>query len=198
MVNEDETRTEAATVQATAHTTPDGTSDGPGGLEDLFRQHHERVFRVAHRVTGNADDAADVLQNVFLRLARRELTLDPSRDAGSYLHRAAVNTALDLLRSRRRSRSVPLDEAPPEGGETDLPSPERAPLDRELRRALRQGLARLSEKAAQLFVLRYFEGYDNADIARMTGMTPTAVAVALHRARGRLQQELAPLAGGSR
>lgn len=168
-------------------------------LETLFAEHHERVFRVAHKVTGNPADAQDVLQTVFLRLARRETPLDPSRGIASYLHRAAVHAALDVLRARKRSSSVPLDDVPPESTPEDpAPGPDRAPLDDELREALRQGLARLTERAAEIFTLRYFEGYDNRDIADMLDMTPTAVAVALHRARGRLQEELAPLAGGSR
>lgn len=168
-------------------------------LEALFAEHHERVFRVARRVTGNPADAQDVLQTVFLRLARRATPLDPSRGVASYLHRAAVHAALDVLRARKRSSSVPLDDVPPEATPEDpAPGPDRAPLDGELREALRRGLARLSERAAEIFTLRYFEGYDNRDIADMLDMTPTAVGVALHRARGRLQDELAPLAGGSR
>jgi len=164
-------------------------------LEELFRQHHQRVFRIAYRITGDPDDAEDVLQTVFLRVVLRHEELDPSQNLAGYPSRAATHAAFDLLRARKRSRSVPLEDT---DAESPSPGPERRPLDRELRDWLRQGLARLTPQAATVFALRYFEGEANRDIARALGMSPTAVAVTLHRVRGKLQEELAPLAGGSR
>lgn len=186
---------EEDTVQAIAepHTPP---TDLAPDLDGLFEEHAERVYRVAYRVTGNPDDAEDALQTVFLRLARRDEALDPGRGVAGYLHRAAVNAALDLLRSRRRGPSVSLDDSTAEPVDRALPGPERSSRDGELRRLLRQGLSRLAPQAAEIFVLRYLEGYDNREIARLLDMTPGAVAVSLHRSRGRLQKELAPLRGG--
>src|SRR5262249_36486110 len=82
----------------------------PQEEELLFQEHHDQVFRAAYRVTGSIVDAEDVLQTVFLRLVRRKEKLDLSPSPGSYLHRAAVNASLDLLRSRTRSRSVSIEE----------------------------------------------------------------------------------------
>src|SRR5215217_9020184 len=85
----------------------------PEALEVMFRQHHEAVFRTAYRITGDAMDAEDVLQTVFVRLLRRDdgrEPLAPEDGAGRYLHRAAVNAALDLLRRRKRRPAVALDE----------------------------------------------------------------------------------------
>lgn len=167
----------------------------PPALEGMFREHHDRVFRTAYRVTGNASDAEDVLQTIFVRLARREGDLGIGQTSASYFHRAAVNAALDLLRSRRRSRTVDLEsldvesDAPCEG----LPGQGRL----ELRDALRSALGRLSPKAAEMFTLRYVEGYGNHEIARMTGSSRTTVAVILHRARHRLQKELSPVQGAA-
>ena len=67
-------------------------------LEELFLAHKDRVFRAAYRVTGSASDAEDVLQTVFLRLMRHTPGAEIS-NPGSYLHRSAVNAALDLLRA---------------------------------------------------------------------------------------------------
>src|SRR5258708_15851286 len=86
------------------------TSPPPGALEMLFREHHGAVYRAAYRITGNAMDAEDVLQTVFTRLLRREEQPDLSESAGSYLHRAAVNAALDLIRRPKRSPQVQLGE----------------------------------------------------------------------------------------
>jgi RNA polymerase sigma-70 factor (ECF subfamily) len=162
-------------------------------LGPIFEEHHGRVFRAAYRVTGNASDAEDVLQTVFLRLARQpESTLANPR---SYLYRAAVNCALDQLRCRRSSPAVPLEGADRTGApavETD------AAEAAELRRALRQALAGLHPRLAEVFVLRFVEGYENREIAQMLGTSRAVVAVTLHRARGRLKRELQAPAGGLR
>lgn len=182
-------------MHATApHPSPAGAAPG---LEALFGKHREEVLQSAYRITGSRQDAQDVLQTVFLRLLRRPDNVVESTGAASYLRRAAINAALDLIRARRRSGSMSLDELPAEPVSTTGPGTDRGALDRELRHALRSGLAKLSERAAEVFTLRYFEGFDNRDIADLLDMSPTAVAVSLHRARGRLQRELAPFAGGT-
>jgi RNA polymerase sigma-70 factor (ECF subfamily) len=162
----------------------------PLGLEQVFRDHQQRVFRAAYRVTGNAQDAEDVLQTVFLRLARREAGELPVDNLSSYLYRAGINAALDLVRARRGTESVAIEEA-----EGLLPAalggaPDRAAEARELRAWLRRALARLRPRAAEVFTLRYLEGYENHDIARMVGISRVAVAVTLHRTRRRLRREL--------
>src|SRR5262249_47713713 len=66
-------------------------------LEGLFREHHDRVFRAAYRITGSVVDAEDVLQTIFLRLSRRDdVNLEPN--PGSYLHPAAINAAREPVR----------------------------------------------------------------------------------------------------
>lgn len=167
-------------------------------LEELFRRHHEKVFRTAWRVTGNADDAEDVLQTVFLRLLRRDGGPRLTPPLGGYLHRAAVNAALDLVRKRRRRGDTALDgmeEVFPDPGQ---PGPERREDSRRLARDLRRALAGLPADQAEIFALRYFEGYANKEIAALVGATPNSIAVTLHRVRNRLREELAAYRGGSR
>src|SRR5215471_21320884 len=79
------------------------------GLEQIFLEHKDRVFRAAYRVTGHAGDAEDVLQTVFLRLARQE-RFPEIANLPAYLHRSAVNASLDLLRRRKDGRMVSLDD----------------------------------------------------------------------------------------
>ena len=179
-------------VQSTAATTsrlravPAAT--GTGELERLFRDHHEHVFRAAYRITGSVTDAEDVLQTIFLRLASNAETPDLAPSPGGYLHRAAVNAALDIVRKRGRARLVSFDSAQ----ELNSPnsSPEEEHADRELRALLRHAVAKLGERPATVFALRYFEGYDNNQIAELLGTSPTVVAVTLHRARTRLRREI--------
>ena len=160
-------------------------------LERVFVEHKERVFRAAYRVTGSVSDSEDVVQSVFLKLARRELgdIGDDIQNIGGYLHRAAVNSALDMIRMRRDAQNMPLEDAeisrPLElssRGEGEYSS-------LELRRWLRQAVGKLGTRSAEMFVLRYIEGRDNSEIAKMLKTTRATVAVTLHRTRSLLKKD---------
>jgi RNA polymerase sigma-70 factor (ECF subfamily) len=168
---------------------PDPSSVPMPELESLFREHHDRVFRAAYRITGSVVDAEDVLQTVFLRLSRRaNVNLEPN--PASYLHRAAVNASLDLMRSRGRAESIPLDDLALTLATNPRLSPESQQRNRELRGVIRQAIAKLGEKSAEMFVLKYYEGYDNTEIARLMGTSAMVVGVLLHRARARVKKEV--------
>lgn len=161
-----------------------------GELETLFQTHHGRVFRTAHRITGSAADAEDVLQNVFLRLVKGQESYDLSRNPEAYLSRAAINASLDLLRSRTRSKSVNLEDADADAIAGHTRSPEALHADRELQDLVRQAVSRLGKTAGEMFVLRYYEGLDNKEIAVLLETSPLVVGVVLHRARTRLRKEI--------
>ena len=162
----------------------------PGELETLFRVHHERIFRTAHRITGSSADAEDVLQTVFLRLAKGKENYDFADHPEAYLSRAAINASLDLLRSRNRSRSVGLEDVKPEAFLSTFKSPEAQHRDKELQELIRQAVARLGATASEMFILRYYEGYDNHEIAKIMKTSQIVVGVVLHRARTRLRKEI--------
>ncbi len=162
----------------------------PRRIHAAFDRYHQRMYRAAYRVTGNAEDAEDVLQTVFLRLARREEWPDVAPEAlGHYLHRAAINAGLDLLRERSRARLIPLDSV------GRRPAPDRDAAERaedeDLRARLRGGIAELSPRAAEIFTLRYVEGFGNQEIADIIGTSESAIGVSLHRSRERLRRLLA-------
>jgi RNA polymerase sigma-70 factor (ECF subfamily) len=161
-----------------------------GELETLFQAHHKQIFRAAHRVTGSAADAEDVLQTVFLRLVKSSERYGLAENPQAYLTRSAVNASLDLIRSRSRANSVGLDEATPELVETRSGNPETQHADRELQTLIREAIGRLGSTAAEMFVLRYYEGYDNREIAKFLGTSQMVVGVVLHRARARLRKEI--------
>jgi RNA polymerase sigma-70 factor, ECF subfamily len=158
-------------------------------LEEVFRAHQACVLKAAYRVTGSMADAEDVAQSVFLRLARG--TVDHSRISNlqSYLHRSAVNAALDLIRSRGHREVVPVEVADELHSNPSL-SPERAHSSMEIKNWLRGELAKLSPRTAEMFTLRYIEGLDNPEIARLMNTSQAVVAVTLHRARARLKKSL--------
>ena len=159
-------------------------------LESLFQAHHGRVFRTAQRITGSVADAEDVLQTVFLRLVKGQDDYDWSRNPEAYLSRAAINASLDLLRSRTRSKAVALDENEVDSIVGTYESPETVHADRELHKLVRQAVSRLGKTAGEMFVLRYYEGFDNKEIAAIMNTSPLVVGVVLHRARTRLRKEI--------
>ena len=158
----------------------------PNELERMFEAHHGLVFRTAYRITGNAADAEDVLQTVFLRMLRRDNAARALERQESYFRRAAINVALDVVRSGKDARNVPLDEVPPD----DLAPGRKEPDSRELRECLRGALARLNPREAEIFALRFFEDLSNQEIAKILGISQIHVAVILHRTRARLQKEV--------
>jgi RNA polymerase sigma-70 factor, ECF subfamily len=164
--------------------------DPPGELETLFRTHHGRVFRTAQRITGSAADAEDVLQTVFLRLVKGQESYDLSQNPEAYLSRAAINASLDLLRSRTRARSVYLDDVDSHTIPSKQQTPEAEHNERELQMLVRQAVARLGKTAGEMFILRYYEGLDNREIAAAMNTSPLVVGVVLHRARTKLRKEI--------
>jgi RNA polymerase sigma factor (sigma-70 family) len=160
-------------------------STGAAELERAFDHHHQMVFRAAYRITGNAADAEDVLQTVFLRLSARDGGTPDVTNVEGYLHRAAVNASLNLL-ERHSRRNVPLESAPEPHARQD---------QRDLRDVLRRAIATLGGRTAEMFALRFIEGYENPEIAEMFGVSQVVVAVTLHRARKQLQKEIRRLGG---
>ena len=152
----------------------------PDELDRAFRAHHGLVFRTAYRITGNAADAEDVLQTVFLRLVHRSNSSEAMQSEESYLRRAAINAALDILRSRQSDRSVEL---------VDLPGPGHNDTA-DLRRALAHAISKLEPRSAEVFTLRFLEGFTNPQIAAMLGISQVLVAVIVHRTRRQLRKEL--------
>jgi RNA polymerase sigma-70 factor, ECF subfamily len=153
----------------------------------MFRENHDLVYRAAYRITGNGEDAEDVLQTLFLRLLRREFPPDIEANPKAYLHRAAVNIALDIVKLRNRSVSTDGQEM---HIEDPRPTQDRQRSSTEIQEWLRTALAELSPKAAEMFVLRHVEGYDNDEIAKIVGTSKGTVAVMLFRARLRLKKSV--------
>ena len=153
----------------------------PKPLDQMYEAHHAMVFRTANRITGNASDAEDVMQTVFLRLLRRDVTSMAIDNPESYLRRAAVNAALDVVRARQADHTLELEKFPASGSCTELT---------DLRDTLRRAMAALPARTAEMFALRFFEGYTNPEIAKLMGLSQIVVAVTVHRARKKLQQAL--------
>ena len=188
---------ERDTVSATAAALP--MTDHPGEtsrdqLSQLFADHHRRVLVAAYRITGSMADAEDVVQTVFLRLGKGEGL--PPKNAGSYLYRAAINGALDLLRRRKIALVEPIDAAATVPSASRADAPDTGITRSELAGQLRQAISELPPRAAEMFTLRYIEELGNREIAALMGTSQAVVAVTLHQTRSRLQKKLAAIERG--
>jgi len=153
----------------------------PEEFEAIFREHSEFVYRTAYRVTGSEQDAEDVLQTLFLRLLRSPLPPDVQKSPRAYLYRAAVNTALNVVRSRKHQ--VLTDDI------------EDAPWNTPFREELRIALAELKPRAAEIFILRYVHGYSDVEIGQLLGTSRGTIAISLFRSRSRLRKSIRKLLG---
>ena len=174
-----------------------------GSESDSFRalveEHSPMVFRLAFRMTGNASDAEDVVQETFLKAHRSLGGFDERARFGTWVYRIAVNAAIDLIRRRGRGTVVrPAGEDDPPVVETLAskdPQPDRIAMSGQIQRDVAAALTQLSERERAAFVLRHLEGMPIERISEVLKIGPNAVKQTVFRAVQKLRRELAPLAG---
>jgi RNA polymerase sigma-70 factor (ECF subfamily) len=157
--------------------------------EAIFRQHSQLIYRTAFAITGQSQDAEDVLQTIFLKLLRREFPPDLSRNPRAYLYRAAVNASLSIIRSRRwQVQIVDMDRLKATvhvDGNTG----------EEIQKRLLDAIGRLNAKAVEILMLRYVHNYSDAEIAKMLGTSRGTIAVSLNRSRSRIRKLMQAASG---
>jgi len=160
--------------------------DGPGRLAAIVEDNWTSVYMLLFSMTGRTHDAEDLTQETFLRAFDRLDSFRPPARMRSWLLRIATNACLDLLRKRKRSKSVPLPDDL--RGAAELPG-FRLEIAEESQR-LRAALGELSETARAVFLLRVQESLSFREIADLLGSTEQAVRWHMHHARTRLLQRM--------
>src|SRR5688500_17809576 len=156
-------------------------------FESLFREHWQLVSRTAYAITGSRQDAEDVLQSIFVKLLQRGVSPELRQVPARYLHRAAVNLSLNVLRARKRQKLVDGVEhldIPDRAGD-EVASESDAFHDR-----LIDAIAHLKPRAVEILLLHYKHGYSDAQIATLLGTSRGSIAVTLYRLRARLKSLL--------
>jgi RNA polymerase sigma-70 factor (ECF subfamily) len=154
-------------------------------FRDLYRQHAGRVYAVCLRLTGDARDAEERTQDVFVRLWDKLRSFRGESAFSSWLHRLAVNVVFNEQRttSRRERRVMPAED--PGGLESNRGNPTEG-LSIDLERAI----AELPDGAREVFVLFDIEGYGHGEIAELTGIAEGTSKAQLFRARRLLREKL--------
>ena len=158
-------------------------------FRELVERHSTRVFRLSWRITGDEASAEDAVQETFFRAYRSLHRFDARSRFGTWLHRIAVNTAVEVMRKRRPETHLEEPEPLP----STEPGPERAALSQEIQRSVRTALGELSPMERTAFVLRHFEGRPIAEICRHLGLRESAGKQAIFRAVRKLRRALEPL-----
>ncbi|HTS29801.1 MAG TPA: sigma-70 family RNA polymerase sigma factor [Bryobacteraceae bacterium] len=173
-------------------------SGDPEAYRVLVDRHSRSLFRLAFRMTGNEQDAEDVVQESFLRAYRQLGKFDERASFGTWLYRIATNYSLDLVRSRKR-RSANQAPADPEKDDPMMalpsgdPTPERMALSGEVRERVSEAMKDLSATERTAFVLRHFEGMSIEEVSRVLDCQPGAAKHSVFRAVQKLRRALEPL-----
>jgi RNA polymerase sigma-70 factor (ECF subfamily) len=159
---------------------------------ELVTRYQSAVYNMAYRMLGDPTEAEDAAQEVFVRAWNQLHTFQLDRRFSTWLLSIASHYSIDLL--RRRKPQAPLDDVAL-FVQSDDPEPEELALKSEQSDMVRQLLNTLPDKYRSVTVLRYYNDLSYDEIARVTGLTESAVKTQLHRARKMLAEELAQVNG---
>ena len=161
-------------------------------FEPLVTENQTRAFHLACRLLGNEADAADAVQDAFLKAYTALGDFRGDSRFSVWLYRLVNNVCIDMLRRRKRQETVPLQTEDDDGEETELPLPderwdpailaERA-SDRE---AVRAALAALPADCREILTLREIGGLSYEELAIQLGLEPGTVKSRLNRARKKM------------
>ena len=173
----------------------DGDSEA---FRALVERHSRAVYRIAHRMTGTAQDAEDVVQETFLKAYKQLGRFESRANFGTWLHRIAVNCSIDLIRSRphRETGHDAMDlELFGAGDKAEgiRASPERLMLSTEVQERINAAMSRLSHMERAAFMLRHFEGHSIDEISKSLGLKTNATKHSIFRAVRKMRAALEPL-----
>jgi len=159
----------------------------PGAFEELYKRYGSRLYTVAYRMTGSAADAEDLVQDMFLQVYRRLDSFRGEAALGTWLHRLAINTCLDFVRSKQGRRQRMTDTVDDlEALEAPAAGPWRpdAALDR---MDLERAIAQLPPSYRRAFLLHDVEGLEHHEIGEALGIAEGTSKSLLFKARTRLR-----------
>jgi RNA polymerase sigma-70 factor (ECF subfamily) len=172
-------------------------------FETLMLRHQDRIYRVAYRMTGNPDEAEDLVQEALLEAFQSFRRFQPGTHFDRWVYRIMSHTYIDRLRRKSRARIESLDQ--PLGDEEgfvreipDLsPTPEDRALSSETDRRVQDALQELPEDFRLAVVLCDLEGFSYEEIANMVKCPVGTVRSRIHRGRALLAQKLRPYVEGA-
>lgn len=170
-----------------------------GGDDDSFRhlvdRHSRALYRAAYRITGNAADADDVVQETFLRAYRALGRFDARASFTTWIHRIAINCSLDLIDARKRRDAKTTDVEDLSTIASHSATPDRLLHSSQMQKAVATAMEGLSGNERTAFVLRHFEGMPLEEIGEILGTQMNATKNTVFRAVKKLREQLQPFTG---
>ncbi len=173
------------TEQELVHSAQKGDTSAFG---QLVEAHQSKIYTLCYRMTGNAEDAADLTQEVFLSAWRSLSRFQEQSSFGTWIYRMATNASIDFLRREKRRQVLSMTmEEDSEERQAQVPderySPHRLLEQKEARQAVANALAALSPEHRQVLVLREMEGLSYQEIGRLLDLEEGTVKSRIARAR---------------
>jgi RNA polymerase sigma-70 factor (ECF subfamily) len=168
---------------------PAGDAAREATFERLFAQFSEPIYNYVLRMVGDADRAADIAQDSFIKAYRKLDTLAEGASARSWIYRIATNAAIDEMR-RRRFTSRMADDERHDQRPDPRPGPEDQVLGVSIDERIQRSLRRLRPNHRQCLILSDVEDMSASQIGEVMGMSYGAVRTLLCRARGEMRREL--------
>lgn len=154
----------------------------------LYDDYHQKVYGTAITMLGNAEDAEDAVQEVFMKIYRKVSSFDGRSKISTWLYRIAVNICIDhVRRNKRRLNTLTVEEGslnklPENGNEV-----EKSVTSGEVNTITRNAITQLSPKLRTVVVLRDLQGFAHAEIADILGCSKGTVSSRLNRGRLKLR-----------
>jgi RNA polymerase sigma-70 factor, ECF subfamily len=164
-------------------------------FDELVRATYAETYTLAYRLTGDEEDARDVVQEAYLRAYRGLKRFRGDAQFSTWMYRITANCAATFLGKRKRDRHDELaDDAPLPDEHPDFDPQARADATA-LRDRLEVALAELPPRLRSVVVLRDIYDLPHESIAAELGISESAAKVRLHRARRKLRDQLFPARG---
>lgn len=161
-----------------------------GNLEQIYDEHAQAIFAFLLSLTRDEADTRDLLQEIFVRLARQPHLLDKARDPRAFLLRLAHNMAIDLMR-RRTTREKNQDSAAAEG--VLIFSPVNDPDEQSFQTALNEAMANLPPEQRAIVHLKLWQALTFEEIAETLGISSNTAASRYRYGIDKLRDLLRPL-----
>lgn len=179
------------------------------GDKDAFRllvdRHTRSIYSVAWRMTGNQQDAEEIVQETFLRAYKSLHRFELRSSFSTWVYRIAVNRSLDFLKAKKMTDAYQISENPgPEEVQHEVqvvapqPGPDRLLLSAEARHRIAQAISLLSPAERVAFTMRHMEGKNIEEISKTLKVRTSAAKNSIFRAVQKIRQQLGPLYPGSR
>jgi len=173
------------------------------GDKDAFRllveRHTRSIYSVAYRMTGNQQDAEEILQETFLRAYKSLHRFELRSSFSTWLYRIAVNRSLDFLKAKKMTDAYQITDNPQSEEEREIqvpatdPGPDRLLLSAEARQKIANAISLLSPAERVAFTMRHMEGKSIEEISKALNVKASAAKNSIFRAVQKIREQLEPL-----